>query len=339
MVLILTEADVELLANKTDWLVGIDVNEAVFREESLQHTLCPQRQIIDTMNEAATEKTMTTYFKYASVKGLGIGTKVVSVVPGNARLNKPTVPATVLLIDPVDGSSLALIGGTYLTGYRTAAGSAVAARYLAPKDSSVLSVFGAGLQARCHIEALLAVMKGITVINIHNRTVATAVALVDSLRLKYSNVRFVVVSAEEAVSSIVSESDIIVAATNSSKPLFDGRWVKPNSMVIAVGSSRPDSRELDSATVCSSTATIIVDDPGSCLVSGDIHSPLQEGVITQGDLVRLSSVVAAKGLPAGTTKKSIIVYKSAGTAIQDIGTGKMFYDLAIKSNTGVKVDL
>ena len=88
-----------------------------------------------------------------------MGAKLVTVFHDNPRHGLPTHLATILLLDPATGGLLAILDGRYITEVRTAAVSAVATRYLARKDSSVLAIIGSGVQARSHLEALSLVRK------------------------------------------------------------------------------------------------------------------------------------------------------------------------------------
>eukprot|EP01091_Cochliopodium_minus_P010972 TRINITY_DN3028_c0_g1_i2.p2 TRINITY_DN3028_c0_g1~~TRINITY_DN3028_c0_g1_i2.p2 ORF type:complete len:113 (+),score=29.33 TRINITY_DN3028_c0_g1_i2:130-468(+) len=110
--------------------------------------------------------------------------------------------------------------GTLLTGIRTAAGSAASTRYLANKNSKTLAIYGTGLQGRLHIDFILAVRPSIKKIFLWNRSESRSIQLKKEYEKKYNEIEFVVTSDS---SLPLTESDIIVTATSSSSPLFDGR--------------------------------------------------------------------------------------------------------------------
>ncbi|EFA83456.1 hypothetical protein PPL_03604 [Heterostelium album PN500] len=306
------------------WEEGIEVNESVFYLESQNDVECPHRIVIDQESR-------------------GMGLKIVSVAPDNAKKSLPTVPATILLVDPTTGIPQALVGGTFLTGFRTAAGTAVAVKYLerSKSDCKVLSIFGSGLQALCHIEAILHVRPSIKTVRIHSRTTENVHTLIGQLRSKPyipEDIEFVY---EADVNTMVGDADIVVTATSSSTPVFDGASLKDGSMVISVGSAKPTARELDS-TVMNRACLVVVDDIHSAGVSGDITSPIQEGSLKPEDIIKLCQVVKEKGIISTppnrqSEKQTIIFYKSAGTAIQDISTANMLYNKAIRLGKGLNV--
>jgi ornithine cyclodeaminase len=114
-----------------------------------------------------------TLFKPATF-GNSLGVKCISIRPRNADKGLPTVPATILTIDESSGFVSSMIDGTWLTAMRTASGSAIATEIMAPKNAKVLTIFGAGMQADTHIDAILCVRPNISQINIVNRSLPRA---------------------------------------------------------------------------------------------------------------------------------------------------------------------
>ena len=148
------------------------------------------------------------------------GLKVVSVRDG-------AVPGLILLFDAVSGLPTALMSATFLTGLRTAAGSAVALDLLANKEATkTLTVFGAGLQAELHAECFAHVLKRLSQIFIVNRSQEKASLLAEKLRAKLKiSVSVVDSSNSAAVEAAVSQSQCIVTATTSNKALFNGKCI------------------------------------------------------------------------------------------------------------------
>ena len=144
--------------------------------------------------------------------------------------------------------------GTILTALRTAAGSAAATQVLALPNASVLTVFGAGLQAHAHIEAICAI-RPITTVYVINRTVERAEELVKEWKQRatrehaFAHIVFEVAKTAEEIAAAVRLSHIIVTATNSSTPLFDGMLLSPGCHVNAIGSYLPTMQEIDATVV------------------------------------------------------------------------------------------
>ena len=170
-----------------------------------------------------------------------MGMKVVSVRADNPSKGKPTVPATVVMLDSESGEVSTIMGATYLTAARTAAGSALATELAlgSLQNEFVLVVFGAGLQAELHIKSIQHVVK-IKEVIIVNRTLERAKNLKEDLEsTNESNpisISTVILSDEEAVNNAVQKADIIATTTNTCVHLFDGKLVKPGCHVNGVGS-------------------------------------------------------------------------------------------------------
>lgn len=160
-----------------------------------------------------------------------MGTKIVSVRPENASKGMATTPATIMLHNASTGMLQALMDATALTAIRTAGGSGAATKVLASPSSRTLVVFGAGLQARWHIEAMLEARPSISDIYIINRTLKRATELGASLTKKYSGVtvRIIESKRQSDVSAAVKKADIICTTTNSSQSLFDHTWVRSHT--------------------------------------------------------------------------------------------------------------
>ena len=243
--------------------------------------------------------------------------QVISVRPGNAALGIPTLPSVILLLDEMTGVPTALVDGTTVTVMRTAAGSAVATRAMAPAAAASLVVFGAGRQAVEHVSMMLAVRPSIRTVCIINRSVDTARSVVTELTASSADagVAFTVVALgdDSGKAAAVRGADIICTCTNASEPLFDGRDVKPGAHINAIGAFTPTMHELDAVTA---SRAVIVTDTEKAETAGDLATPLASGVITKPTHVRgnlgelLCGAIGLKPMTAGQVRAPETPYRA-----------------------------
>jgi alanine dehydrogenase len=247
--------------------------------------------------------------------GKALGIKVVTVFPGNAARSLPAVMGQYLLLDATTGAPKAMIDGTALTLRRTAAASALAAGYLARRDSAVHLMVGTGALAP-HLIKAHASMRPIRETRIWGRNPAKVAALAASLAASGTAAIAVPNLAEAAATA-----DIITCATLSHEPLVRGTWLKPGTHLDLVGGYRPDMRETDDDAV--RRARIFVDTDAALHEAGDIVQPLRSGALAAdriaGDLF---------GLVRGTCDgrrgaDEITLFKSVGTALEDLAAAEL----------------
>jgi ornithine cyclodeaminase len=304
-----------------------------------------------------------------------------------SRYGKPTVPATVMLLNAETGELSAVMGGTYLTASRTAAGSAVATELClrlrqslsskqqqsgeqqqqqsAPSSSQLtishLVVFGAGLQGHEHIKAMqcIAHVQKVTIIN---RTKERAEQLKQELLSspplpsKYQSpcspapiegFDVVILDDKDNVKRAVSTATVIVTATNAVTPLFPGEWVSPGCHLVSVGSYTPNMQELDNTIV--NRCLILYDTPEALQVGDLKHLSSEDDISSNSNLVGLvGDVLANEALlfddssPSGSTSSSDLdctMFKSVGTAIQDVFTANTVVQTARELGIGQEVSL
>jgi ornithine cyclodeaminase len=243
---------------------------------------------------------------------------VVSVYPDNAKAGKPSVYGSYLLMSGDTGEALALIDGTALTAWRTAAASALAARYLAREDAAHLVMIGAGALAPHLVRAHCAV-RPIKRVTLWNRTRSRAVST--AFALSAAGIEPVI---EDSLEAAVRIADIVSCATLSAEPLVRGQWLRKGAHVDLVGAFTPKMREADDDAV--RRARIYVDTrAGAPKGSGDIAIPLKKKIIKPsdiaGDLFEL-----CRGKAKGRRRKDeITLFKSVGTAIEDLAAAMLVW--------------
>jgi ornithine cyclodeaminase/alanine dehydrogenase-like protein (mu-crystallin family) len=234
----------------------------------------------------------------------GLGIKLVTFYPANAKLGIPTHMATIFLVDPETGAPLAVMDGTLITEMRTAAVSAAATKRLASPDAKILAILGSGVQARSHVEALRLVRR-FEEIRVWSPTKAHAEQFAKQIGAK-------AMSAEE----VVRGADVVVTATSSKTPVLCGTWLKAGCHVNAVGACRPDWRELDDEAMAN---IVLVDSREAALKeSGDV---ILSGAKTYAEL---GEALAGK-VPSRANETTI--FKSLGMAVEDIAAALLVYRL------------
>lgn len=262
-----------------------------------------------------------------------LGMKVVTYFQNNPQHNLPAILATIMLFSAETGKMIAVMDGAYITAIRTACASAMATNALANPQTPVLGILGAGVQARAHIQALARV-RNVTRITIYSPSGASAASLKREMENEVSVAIEVAKSAEE----VVRASDLLVTVTTAKEPIVKPEWLKPGVHINAVGSHRPDLREIDGATL--KRVTLVVDSREAIMAEcGDILLALKEKSV--GDDVihgEIGEVLAGAKLGRSSVNE-ITLYKSVGIAIQDVAAAQLVYHKALERNVGTNVGI
>jgi thiomorpholine-carboxylate dehydrogenase len=243
------------------------------------------------------------------VAGNFMGVKTVTWYPGNDELGLHTHMAIVELLSRTTGEPLAVMDGRLITEMRTAAVSAVAYAVLAPlhfgSAPTSLGILGSGVQARAHITALKQVWPEMSEIRIWSRTPANAKRLADEVGAQ-------AVSIEEA-----SSADVVLTATSAHVPVLQGRLLKANALVLAVGATGAGIREMDDEAMLSS---FIVAESRSCVEreSGDL---LLSGAKVGADLGDILADPRAAKIP----RDQRVISKSVGMAVEDVTAARLVW--------------
>jgi len=243
-----------------------------------------------------------------AVAGDVMGVKFVTFYPVNAERDLPTHNATILLYSTDTGQPLAAMDGRLITEMRTAAVSAAITKYLAPPASRILAILGSGVQAGSHLAALSHVC-AFDEVRVWSRTAANA----RSFAARHGAV------ACESAEAAVRGADVIVTATAASEPVLRGAWLKPGAHVNAVGSARPDWRELDDEAM--SNVVLVDSREAAAKEAGDVIVANAQIYAEIGEIF-----AGMKPVPADVTT----VFKSLGLAVEDIAAAR----LVVESRNG-----
>jgi ornithine cyclodeaminase len=245
------------------------------------------------------------------------GLKIVTVKTNNPALGLPTVQGSYVLLDNATGAPVCMMDGTELTRRRTAAASALAADYLARPDAAVHAIVGAG--ALCaHFARAHKSVRPISKVLIVNRSLEKAEAVAAELRAEGMKAE------PRDIESAVREADIVSGVTSSTVALIKGEWIKPGTHIDLAGAFKPTMRETDAAAVGMSQVFVDTRD-GALAEAGDLIQAQAEGAFdfanVRGDLFDLS-----QGKHRGRQNgREITLFKSCGTALEDLATAVMLY--------------
>ena len=293
-------------------------------------SLAPYKDIIEALREAfciEIETPVRHYHDTSPVTTLLLmpawskqftGLKTVTVKTDNASRGLPTVQGAYLLIDNATGTPVTIMDGTELTRRRTAAAGALASDYLSRKDASTLLLVGAGALG-AHFVRAHASVRPIKTVLIYNRTEEKSEALAAELSAEGFLARAV-----SDLQNAMAEADIISGITSSTQAIIKGAWLKPGTHIDLAGAFKPTMRETDAEAVGRSRVYVDTRE-GAAAEAGDLIQAQAEGQFefsrVQGDLFELT-----RGTMMGRkTESEITLFKSCGTALEDLATAVMVH--------------
>ena len=243
------------------------------------------------------------------------------------RLGLPTIRGVLALCDASNGAPLAVMDSMSITALRTAAASAVAAKYLARELCDTALIVGCGAQAPAQLRALCLVRRPRRVLACDQdagKAAAFAAALGAELALPVTPVA--------GLAEAVAASDIVITCTTARQFLIARDMVKPGTFIAAVGADNEHKQEIDPQLLAH--CTVVVDLLEQCSAIGDLHHAIDAGLMARGDVhAQLGDVVA--GAKRGRAHDGeIIVFDSTGTALQDVAAAAAVYRRALAQRQG-----
>jgi alanine dehydrogenase len=234
--------------------------------------------------------------------------------PGNAPL--PTIQGVVVLFDAAGGTPLAMMDSIALTKQRTAAATAVAAKYLARANAKTLMIYGCGQQAAAQLAAIRCVLP-IERVNVVD---------VDSSRAElFARQNHAQVGARPA--------DVVVTCTTSKKPFL--RDLAPGTFVAAVGADNPEKSEIDPMAM--RDAVVVADVLEQCATIGDLRAAIAAGVMSRDDVrAELGAIVAGR-TTGRRDDAEVIIFDSTGAGFQDLAAAAIAYERALEQGRGVRL--
>jgi len=234
--------------------------------------------------------------------------------------------AVIVLSDPHTGFPLAIMDGTYITNLRTGASGGIAAKYLANRNSSTVSLVGCGNQAQTQLMALCQIFK-IKSVSIYDCDYHKANAFIKKMSFLKIKIKYC-----DCIEDCIRGADILVTTTPSRKPIIKSEWICPGVHINAIGADAKGKEELEPAIL--KRAKVIVDDRIQAMHSGEINVPIAKKIIKETDIhATLGEIISGKK-KGRLLKEEITVFDSTGLAICDVAVENSVYKMAIKNKFG-----
>ena len=310
MVLLLTEVDVKDSLNMKS---AVSALERALEQQKLDKVIMPSRMKVQV--EQGRMMLMP-----VAINGTGfMGLKIFTVFE--------KIRFLFVLFGSKDGQLLALIDADYLGQIRTGATSALATKLLSKRDSRNIGILGSGAQARTQLEGICAV-RNVKQVKVFSPNPDHKKSYIDYASRILGLNALPAQSAEEAIKG----ADVIATATSSKEPIVRGNWLENGTHINAIGSTLSDRRELDDSAILRCNL-IVVDSKEQVLnESGDLRIPIKKGIITAERVFELWEIHARKSNRRNDS--DITLFKSVGTALQDLAVAAEVYESAIRKGLG-----
>ena len=262
-----------------------------------------------------------------------LGAKIVTVFGENHKRQLPSHLATIFLLDPDTGALQAIMDGRYITEARTAAVSAVSARFLARPEAGTLAIIGSGVQARSHFEAYQHVRR-LKEVRIWSPNARSREQFVNDM----SGTSAVPIVNATSAEAAVRGADLIVLVTSSPTPVIDDAWVSPGAHVVCVGACRPNQQEMPPALVA--RARLFVDSSAAAVVeAGDIVMNIAAGLFDASHIRGEIGELVLSKVEGRTSPDEITIFKSLGMAVEDVVAADLVLRRAAESGAGTELTL
>lgn len=330
--LILNKEDIQKVYSMSD---AIADDKNALKLYSQGNSTIPLRTNIDVKSSNGQALFMPGYVSDKDSPALGI--KIVSVFPDNINLGLPSVPATMITLDPKTGITNSILDGTYFTQLRTGAVQGAGTDLLANEDASIGALIGTGGQAITQLEAMLTVrdLQEVRIFDIdHDRCQQFTTEMSELFGNKFNVQLLAVSSAKEAVTG----ADIITSVTTSPVPTFDAADVKKGAHINGVGAYTPQMREIPKELIKKADNIIFDTMDGVLNEAGDFITPLEDGYIDKSSYKGELGQVLLGEVPARTSHDEITIFKTVGTAVMDIYVAQRILTAATQKNIGNKIE-
>jgi len=248
------------------------------------------------------------------------------------RLGLPTIQGVIVLSDAGNGYPLAVMDSTEITGQRTAAATAVAAKYLARPESKTLTICGCGIQGRVSLRALMGLFP-LEQVFAYDIDSTRSEQFANDLSAELA----IAIKPVTQLEGAALQSDICVTCTPSRQFFLKPEHIAPGTFIAAVGADNEDKQELDPTLL--GRSKVVADLVEQCATIGELHHALDQKVMNKDQVhAELGEVVAATK-PGRTSNDEVIVFDSTGMALQDVVTSALVYEKAKQQGAGTTIEI
>ncbi len=322
--LIVSHADVERLLPMS---ACIDLMADALAATARSDAVLPLRQVLTIPGGRNAFGVMPAVLKGAD-EANAIGAKVITIFPSNDATPYDSHIGVVLYFESTNGRLLAIVDASSVTAIRTAAVSGLATRLLSLADASDLAILGTGVQARTHLEAMLAV-RPIRRVRLWSRNPDRCASFA-----RWAHRRFdIAIEVCDSAESAVRDAQIVCTVTASREPIVHGSWLAPGVHLNAVGACVPTARELDTQAVVQSR--LFVDRAESAMTeAGDFLIPRTEGAIDESHILGELGAVVIGAMPGREHHDDRTLFKSLGLAVEDVAAARFIHERAVADGSG-----
>ncbi|MFT4958009.1 MAG: alanine dehydrogenase [Halobacteriales archaeon] len=237
------------------------------------------------------------------------------------------------LFDVESGEPLAIVDGASMNPFKTGATGAIGMDALARQDASSLAVIGAGAQARGQLRAA-ATVRDFATVDVYSRTKQHRESFAGEMNERLDPT----VAAVASPSAALDGADVVITATTSSEPVFDGEDLEPGTHVTAMGQYHPEKREIDATTV--KRATYVPDlRKRATMDAGAFILAMDDGVVSEEHVHAGLGEVVAGAEPGRTSEDEITLFDSGGTGIETVAGAALLYERAVEEDLGTTIDI
>jgi ornithine cyclodeaminase/alanine dehydrogenase len=324
--LILKRSEIQKLMSFTDYVEAVEQAFRLYAQGKL-----PTPGVLDISGQSG-----MFHMKAASMpigEELFVAVKINGNFPQNKnRFALPTIQGAILLSDGIRGYPLAYLDSIEITVQRTGAATAVAAKYLARKDSKTAAIIGCGRQGRIQLAALKHVLPIQQAFAFdQDQQLAEEFSHIMSSELKIS------VTNTSNIADACQNADVIVTCTTSKQPLLNKEHVRSGTFIAAVGADSHDKQELEPALLAE--GKVVTDIREQCAKIGDLHHAIVAGFMKIEDVHAELGEIVANTKPGRTSADEILIFDSTGTAIQDVAAAAIVYQRAVQQGIGFFCDV
>lgn len=325
-VLLIDEKEVAEILTMEETLEAVEV---AFREKALRRVQMPPKVYVTIKKYDGDFRTMPSYLEDLDIAGV----KIVNFHLNNPKLyGKPTIMATIILIDPHSGSPLSIMGGAHITAMRTGAAGGLATKYLARKNSKILGLVATGVQARTQLLAISKILD-LEEVKAYDISKEALTKFVKEVEESYT----VRITRCKSTEECVENADVISATTPATSPVIRKNWIRNGTHINAIGADAPGKQELDPMIL--KNAKIVVDDLGQALHGGEVNVPLTQGILRKEDVYAELGEVIVGSKPGRVRDEEVTVFDSTGLSLQDISTAFRVYEKAKAKSMGKWITL